>query len=251
MAKENRVGVSIRRTADEVKNYRKWMRLIPIAIGIAILLLITGYVISVLYMRYGAFTVSVNKFDHNNYALTLSDSIDFDSKTSRLNAEISETVTNIDGERDLPDGLDNIDGEHNGENYVAYTFYCSNRGKKTLTYEYEMYIANMTYEIEKAVRVRLYVEDPKDKSSKTVVTYAYPRTDGVDGPEPGTVAFKSGKIITNDQVANFKPGDTTKFTVVIWLEGPDPDCVDKILGGKFKIDMEINVLSAGDNEDKA
>ncbi len=244
MAKENRVGVSIRRTADEVKNYRKWMRLIPIAIGIAILLLITGYVISVLYMRYGAFTVSVNKFDHNDYALTLSSTGDFDSKTSRLNAEISESVTNIDGERDLPDGLDNIDGEHNGENYVAYTFYCGNMGKKVLNYEYELYIANMTYEIEKAVRVTLYVDGKP-------TTYAYPRTDGVDGPEPGTVPFKSGSVITNAQIANFKPGDKTKFTVVIWLEGPDPDCVDKILGGKFKIDMTIDVLTAGDYEDRA
>ena len=30
-----------------------------------------------------------------------------------------------------------------------------------------------------------------------------------------------------------------KFTVVIWLEGDDPDCVDSILGGEIKMHMEI------------
>ena len=240
MAKESRVGVSVRRTANEIKNYRRIMRLTPIAIGIALLLLITGYVISVLYMKFGAFTVKVNKFDHNEYALTLSESPTFDSHTSRLNAEIAETVTNIDG-KTIPDWVDNVDGEHNGENYVAYTFYCSNAGAKTVTYAYDMYIANMTYEVEKAVRIRFYVDGK-------YTDYAYARTDGVEGPEPGTTAFQSGNTIVKKNVQHFKPGDSTKFTVVIWLEGNDPDCVDKIIGGEFKVDMAISVLAAEDNK---
>ena len=238
MAKEKRVGVSIRRTATEVKQYRRWMRLIPFGIGVAVMILVIGYVVSVLYMKFGAFTVMVNKFDHNEYALTLSESPKFDSYTSRLNAEIAETVTNIDG-KTIPDWVDNVDGEHNGDNYVAYTFYCSNAGLRTVTYAYDLYIENMTYEVEKAVRVRLYVDGE-------YVDYAYPRTDGVEGPEPGTTKFQSSNTIINRMVQHFKPGDQTKFTVVIWLEGNDPDCVDKILGGVFKIDMAISVVSAED-----
>ena len=238
MAKENRVGVSIRRTATEIKNYRRWMRLIPIGIGVAVLVLVIGYVVSVLYMRFGAFTVMVNKFDHNEYALTLSESPNLQSYTSRLNAEIAETITNIDG-RSIPDWVDNVDGEHNGDNYVAYTFYCSNKGIRTVTYAYELYIANMTYEIEKAVRIRLYVDGE-------YVDYAYARTDGVEGPEPGTTAFASGNTVVNKEIQHFKPGDVTKYTVVIWLEGNDPDCVDKILGGVFKVDMSISVLTPED-----
>ena len=238
MAKQNRVGVSIRRTATEIKHYRRWMRLTPIAIGLAALILIVGYVISVLYMKFGAFTVMVNKLDHNEYALTLSESPNFQSYSSRLNAEISETVTNIDG-RSIPDWVDNVDGEHNGENYVAYTFYCCNAGQRTVAYTYDLYIANMTYEIEKAARIRLYVDGE-------YVDYAYPRTDGVSGPEPGTTAFQNGTTVVKDTIQHFKPGDKTKFTVVIWLEGNDPDCVDKILGGVFKVDMSINVLASED-----
>ena len=242
MSRENRVGISVQRTATEVKNYRKWMRLIPVGIGSAIFILIIGYVVSVLYMKFGAFTVMVNKFDHNDYALTLSESPDFSAQTSRLSAEISETVTNI-SVSSIPDWVDNVDGEHNGENYVAYTFYCCNAGDKTVTYAYDMYIANMTYEIEKAARVRLYVDGE-------YVDYAHPRTDGVEGPEPGTTAFLNNKTIVRKTVGHFKPGDKTKFTVVIWLEGDDPDCVDKILGGEFKIDMAISVLTPEDRNKK-
>ena len=234
MANQKVVSSGVRRTADEVKRYRLWMRLLPIAIAIAILILIVGYVVSVLYMKFGAFTVAVNKFDNLDFALTLSESPNFAVKSSRLNAEIEEIVTNIDGAT-LPDYLDNIDGEHNGDNYVAYTFYCRNEGKHTITYSYEMYIANMTQEIERACRIRLFVNGE-------MVDYAFPRTDGGEGPEPGTTAFLSATTVVKNEIQHFKPGDVTKYTVVIWLEGNDPECVDKIIGGVFKVDRAMEVV---------
>ncbi len=249
MAKQDRVGVSIRRTAGEVKRYRIWQKMVPVGILIAVLTLIIGYVVSVLYMKFGSFTVSVNKLDGLKYALTLSESPEFKTYTARLNADIAEEITNIDGTT-LPDWLDNVDGPHNGDNYVAYTFYCKNVGSKVVTYSYEMYIANMTYEVEKAVRIRLYVDEfISDDSGTHYADYAYARTDGVDGPEPGTIAFQSGNTIVKDYIEHFHPGDITQYTVVIWLEGPDPDCVDKIIGGEFKVDMLMEVVKDED-EDK-
>lgn len=233
MAKE-KTSVTIRRTAGEVKRYRQYKKFVPIIIGILLLILIIGYVLSVLYMRFGAFTVMVNKFDHLDYLLTLSDSQSFTSNTSNLNAEIFEKITNIDG-RSLPEYLDNIDGEHNGSNYIAYTFYAKNAGRSTFSYTYDLYVANMTLEIEKAVRVRLYVNGK-------YTDYAYPRTDGGEGPEPGTTAFMSRTTVIKDRVTDLAPGDVTKFTVVIWLEGNDPECVDKILGGEMKLDMKLDVI---------
>lgn len=238
MAESGKAGITLRRTAEEVKRYRVLKRLLPIFILIAVLILVIGYVLSVLYMKFGAFTVMVNKFDHIDYALTLSEEPEFDAYTSRLNAAIDETITCIDGTW-LPDWLDNVNGEHNGDNYIAYTFYCRNAGRATVTYSYELYIANMTYEIEKAVRIRLYVDGEYED-------YAYPRTDGFDGPEPGTVAFQSGNTVVKRNIENFAPGDTTKYTVVIWLEGNDPECVDKILGGQMKVDMAMDIVKNTD-----
>ena len=240
MATEN-TGVTIRRTAREIKRYRRFKKIIPIILLILLLAIILGYVLSVLYMRFGAFAVMVNKLDNLDYALTLSESPSFETSTSHLNAEIHERITNIEGAVSLPDPvtLDNIDGEHNGENYIAYTFYCKNAGKSVFDYTYDLYIANMTLEIEKAVRIRLYVNGE-------YVDYAYPRTDGVEGPEPGTTAFQSRTTVVKKTIKDFHPGDITKYTVVIWLEGPDPDCIDKILGGEMKVDMAMEVVRRDD-----
>ena len=183
--------------------------------------------------NYGCFTVTVNKMDNAQYALTLSETADFANPSGRLNCKANEQITNIDGAT-LPLDLDQIDGSHNGENYVAYTFYCKNAGNTEVSYEYQVVISNMSLDIEKAVRVRLYVNG-------AYTDYARTRTDGT-GPEEGTKEFYTERTIARDVINNFKPGDVTKYTVVIWLEGSDPDCTDKILGGEFKIDMIMGIL---------
>ena len=226
-------NVGLRRTAAEVKQYRVMMRIIPIAVACATALLALVYAVTVMYSKYGSFTVTVNKFDNLKYALTLSETPDFADPIARLNCKAAKDITNIDG-RSLPQDLDMINGEHNGENYVAYTFYCKNAGEEAVTYEYQLYIANMTLDIEKAVRVRVYVDGE-------ATDYARTRTDGT-GPEPGTTEFVSESVIARDQISGFKPGDVTKYTVVIWLEGNDPECLDNILGGEFKIDMSMSII---------
>ena len=40
---------------------------------------------------------------------------------------------------------------------------------------------------------------------------------------------------------NFEPEVMMKYTVVIRLEGNDPDCVDSIIGGVMKIEMKFSV----------
>ena len=115
MATQNILTANIRRTAYEVKRYRTWMRVVPVGIVIAILILVIGYVVSALYMRFGAFTVRINKYDNLDYALSLSEFESLEKPTSRLTIDIDEEITNIDG-KSLPNFLDNIDGRHNGEN---------------------------------------------------------------------------------------------------------------------------------------
>lgn len=239
MPKSEGGSTALRRTAAEVKRYRTLMHIIPISIGCAAMVLVLTYVVTVMYNKFGSFTVTVNKFDNIKYALTLSETPDFSDPISRLNSKASENITNIDGSKELPNDLDMINGEHNGRNYVAYTFYCMNAGAETVTYEYQIYIANMTLDIEKAVRVRLYVNGASEDFART-------RTDG-GGPEPGTTEFLTESTIVRRQISGFAPGDITKFTVVIWLEGNDPDCEDSIIGGEFKIDMNMSIINIVDD----
>ena len=232
---------TLRRTAGEVKRYRRYVKLIPIFLVLLVLVLVLSYIVAAMYTKYGAFTVMVNKLDNLEYALTLSESPEFTYQTSRLNADIDKEMTNISGDT-LPDYLDNVDGEHNGKDYIAYTFYCKNAGTATVTYNYELYLVNAEQDLEKAVRIRLYVDG-------VATTYAYPRTDGVEGPEPGTTPFVGGMTVAKRDITDFKPGDMTKYTIVIWLEGDDPDCVDKVLGGTIKVDMSMTIVDSDRDED--
>lgn len=38
---------------------------------------------------------------------------------------------------------------------------------------------------------------------------------------------------------DFAPGDIDRFTIVIYIEGDDPDCTNALLGGEMKMHMDI------------
>ena len=153
--------------------------------------------------------------------------------TSYLNAVIDEEITNI-SENQIPADVNNIDGVHNGADYIAYTFYLQNAGEAEVSYEYTVYINNVTNHLDSAIRTRLYVDGVSQ-------TYAKTRTDGT-GAEKGTKEFYSADVIEKRRVETFKPGDVTKFTVVIWIEGNDPDCTDWLIGGQVHIEMGIRIV---------
>lgn len=217
-----------------------WAALCCIAI-----LIILIYLISLMYTKFGSFTVAVNKYDQIQYGLSLSEHSDFSNATSNLLCRASKVITNIDGQTLQNLDLGAQDGEDNGDNYMCYTFYCKNTGRKTLSYEESMVIANMTLGIEKAVRIRLITK--YEGQDAFYVDYA--RAAGVENgeavAEPGTEIFYSKNTVMRREVNNFEPGQVTKYTVVIWLEGPDPDCLDDIIGGEFKVDMKFQVLGTG------
>ena len=223
----------ILRSAQEVKKYTLRQKIVRTAIASMVILAIIIYLISVLYTKTGSFTVSINKFDATQYALTLSETRDFYTQTALLNAEISKEITNI-SESWLPDDLDNIDGEHNGPNHVAYTFYLKNAGEATVTYNYQMYMVNIKNDLDQAIRIRLYIDGKW-------TNYARTATDG-SGAEPGTKEFLTERIVTQGAVADFEPGEVTKYTVVIWIEGDDPDCLDDLIGGELKVAMDFDIV---------
>ena len=220
------------RTAREVRQYHVLRKILLALLSALITLVVLLYIVSVLYKHTGSFTVGLNKFDMQEYGLTLSESRKMTHCKSHLNANIDETITNI-SVRDLPKDLDMIDGEHNGENHVAYTFYLQNAGTQTLDYEYTMFISNVTQRLDSAVRIRLY-------HNGEPVTYARTRTNG-GGPEPDTVEFFSEQIVVQNLVEDFSPEEIDKFTVVIWIEGDDPDCTNFLIGGKLRVDMSMTV----------
>lgn len=254
MLNEKKPSASLRRSAGEVKRYRVYTRVIPAVMGVILALMALVYVISLLFNRYGSFTVTVRDFNDRNYMLSLCENDRFNTATSMLNSKAAKNVTNI-SRTSLPENLNDVNGEHNGDNYVAYTFYLKNTGTASYSYDYTLNISRATLNIDSAVRVRLYFTPDYYKAETEQINYggayteyAKPKTNGNGLPETeidGTVMtnFVSSEVITNGRVDNFNPGDMAKITVVIWIEGDDPDCTDDLLGGQFKVDMIMSIVS--------
>jgi hypothetical protein len=46
---------------------------------------------------------------------------------------------------------------------------------------------------------------------------------------------------------NFLVGNVDKYTIVIWMEGEDPECIDNIVGGSVEFSMKIDALDDDDS----
>lgn len=217
--------------SKKLKLEKKVKRIIALILIILILLLLLAYFVVGIIYNSGNFSVTLDKNLYFDKGLIIYDDKDYKVYRTELLAPAPETFDNI-SYKWLPEGIENNEGgSHNGDNYLAYTFYVENTGFDVSEYWNEVVIEDVIKNVDEAVRVRIYKNDE-------FVTYAKMGANGQ--PEPNTVPFVDEKIITLQQVTNLKPGDIDKYTVVLWIEGSDPECTDNILGGEFKVHMLFN-----------
>ena len=63
---------------------------------------------------------------------------------------------------------------------------------------------------------------------------------GANGePEKGTIAFQDDQTVALVHTESIQPGEIHEYTLVLWVEGADPECTDNILGGEFKVEMQF------------
>lgn len=225
---------TLRRGAEETKKFAVMRRFAAVLAVVLTAIIMTVYAVSYFYDKFGSFTVKINKYDMVQQGLSLSESPEFDISLSRLNADVLYDMTNISGE-DLPPNIDRINGSHNGDGYIAYTFYLSNSGKDTLTYTGELTMENVTGGVDEAIRVAVYRNGEKTVYGKT-------KSNGAGKESDCDKEFASSTVAAYEKFENFGPGDQNKYTVVIWLEGNDPDCTDKIIGGTMKLGMHFSII---------
>ena len=206
--------------------------------ALVVLALAFGVLFALSFMQenMGNFTINLNRLELFRRGVAIADNGDFKNATARLAADAVDNGTNIAAD-DLPADLDDIDGSHNGKNYVAYTFYIRNAGKTDLGYSAKLKVVSASKGVEKAARVRIY-------RNGEPTTYAAAAADG--SPEPNTEPFASNDVVTTISHANFRVGDVDKYTVVIWLDGDDPECVDKIIGGAVEFGFDFDSSETDD-----
>lgn len=203
-------------------------------ITFSLLLLIFSLIFFLVYIvnSNGNFVVKLDQAAYNNKNIFLSEDGSYENMKIELKAKALDSMDNISINWIKKDVNKEATGSHNGDNYMAYTFYVVNGGTQTVNYWYQIDILDVIKRADEAIRVMVFRNDEKliyaKKNSKT------------NAPEPNTLEFHSDSIALLNQVKDFKPEQKDKYTIVIWLEGDDPECVDDIIGGAVKLQMNIS-----------
>lgn len=219
--------------------------------------LLIAYVMAAFYTQSGEFVIRV---DHpGEKKLLLSDTTDFSQELITLSGTAINDTDNI-SIFDIDREVAQIDGDHNGPNYVAYTFYVKNVGYDPITYNYNLTIRRATKGIEKATWVMLYQngeqeilaaessaggpesqssdwEFPFMEAARDPGQYTYDEKAGLYTLT--TKSFEASNLVRSGTREGIEAQEIDKYTVVIWLEGEDPECINDILGGSIEMMMKL------------
>ncbi|MDD4705614.1 MAG: hypothetical protein PHS24_00160 [Bacilli bacterium] len=217
-------------SAKKVKRKKRIVKILKLILLFILLFLLLIYLVFALIYKGGSFSVNLDRELYIKNNIIIYDDPDYKVFRSELFAETISHFDNISGTW-LPNNLnERSNGSHNGENFVAYTFYIENLGSEIADYWSEIVIDDVIKNVDDAIRIRVY-KNGED------ITYA--KISRNNTLEKGTVAFTSDTLVARDHVQNFAPGNRDKYTIVLWLEGTDPECTDNILGGQIKIHMDF------------
>lgn len=262
-------GVSLTRSIFRVK--AAWQTIIVILVILCIF-----FMVAAVYTESGEFVINIDSqmADDGFY---LSETTDFSERLITLNGDAVIDANNINI-FDIPENVSKIDGEHNGKNYVAYTFYLCNKSKETKDYHYSLEIRNSSKGADEAMWVMMYkngkqityaklgkngeaetqysISEFPFKNDSEIEDKQYSRVDakslGSDAKEYvgsfdtdtinklTTVPFETDRIVCSGERKQIKTDEYDKYTVVIWYEGEDPECVDDILGGWVELFMKFS-----------
>ena len=240
-------------------------------LGAALLFMAAMYAISQVTQLQGHFTINLTDemFDEG---FQLSETSDFANPTARIYGEPVEDAPCI-SVTEIPADVDAIEGPHNGRAYYAHTFYLAKRGEGTVDYRYTLTINSESLDCASATWVLLY-------HNGTPALYAHMGADGeveclpakgdnsrgytadslhfldrlsadqyeeVVGERSTGIrlipyAFQTDWVVTSQVVTDMEQDEVDTFTVVIWLEGDDPDCTDALIGSHIGLQMDFALI---------
>ena len=227
----------VRTDAEDIVKLKKRRRILGIILGAVTAMLAIIFIISMLVTKWGDLVIEIDR-PAVAKGISLSETKDFENKSVSLSAKQALDVTNITYNW-LPVDLDTSkDGEHNGDNYVAYTFYVRNDGEEAFPYDAVLDITGVAKSADEACRVMIYKNGEKS-------IFAKGQYGDREKAEPNSVKFIDDKTVYRTRTEDFEVGAVDKYTIVIWIEGEDPQCVDEIRDGFVRMRMLFQVDEEG------
>lgn len=232
----------LRKDAQQMTKEQKRRRNARWLAIVLILIIIILWLLSCFTTQFGDLVVSMDN-ELETKGLLLSETEDFANPAIILSGGNVKDVYHFtydwfEAQGVLKD-LDNIDGSHNGNNYFAYTFYVQNNGIETFDYNATLEVTGVSKSCDEAARIMVY------KNGEPTI-YAKPKLGTDDTPElvagqgsEEAVLFLDNDTVYSELVNDFSPGDKHKYTVVIWFEGEDSECINDIMGGHMRLSMNL------------
>ncbi len=236
-------------------------RLLAAAAALLGLIFLLSYITEVK----GSFTINLTA-DMLRAGFVLHESREFDDPQTRLFSDHIERVNNITL-TDIPLDVDETDGQHNGKDYIAYTFYIRNEGENVEDYAWYFNFLSETLEVGQCVWVMLFQDGDqviyaeKTAAGKAEELYGFREAPFGDQAYAYDLQYYNKEerfglvttphvddtIVAQGLVRGVEPGESHKYTVVIWIEGYDPECVDERFGGYAKYSMDFENVTDKDN----
>ncbi len=181
---------------------------------------------------------------------------------------------------DIPEDVDSsaVEGaeQHMDYPFFAYTFYLKNNGTATASYKWEVLLTEESNNVADAAWFMVFqngemeffarVNDDgsmaciPDASVTNMGYSSMPLVDVAKNPDEQyevvgsyggrTVyrtlpyAFPSDTVLASGSMSAFMPGDVCKYTLVMWIEGDDPDATDDIMSGNLGFEMSFQAVTA-------
>ena len=219
-------------TADTIKKRKKAFLKTKVVIGLLILVFLLIFTILGIVFNVNKFTITLDNKLQDEKGIILYSNPNEKAHQRKLFASALNDMDNISYDwipKDVHTSSNG--GSHNGDNYIAYTFYIENEGEVSVNYWYSIIIDDVIKRVDEAVRVIVFLND-----EETV----YAKINNETGEaEKNTEPFYKDHVVVLKSRNDFKVGDEYKYTIVIYLEGDDPDCLNDIIGGEIKMHMEI------------
>ena len=199
--------------------------------------------------------------------ISISKTADFSSPATVLKMNGPEEMSNITYDWILKDELFGKEGDHHGDNYIAYSFFIKNVSDSDILYKGSIVLNYVSKDIERAVRIVIIEDEEKaacyavtrsdgspeyiaydsdDKATQQPLPLGDSRLDELLGSNVTTPFLSDEPKDSNVEVFESEDiflavGEVKKYTVLIWLEGSDSDCMDAIIGAKVNFEYNFRV----------
>lgn len=238
----------------------------------AVVLLGVLFLFSLVEQMRGRFTINLSE-DMMNQGFRLSETQGFEEAATVLYCEPQTNVPATSISK-IPIDIMKGEGLYEDAAFIGYSFYLKFEGEETGYYNYELEVNSEGLDASKACWVMLFDQEQmafyaklgadgqpeavpaRDDNSRGFLNpyfkeYAvFPDQQYEVIAQKGDntyyrvipIPFESDIIVTRGMNIRIEPDQAHKFTVVLWLEGEDPECTNDIIGGHMGLEMDFALV---------